>query len=302
MKKNYIFIGLAAIIALYAMLIQVSQALANVILSTIIILSGILCAIYFAFKNQLYQFSINLAPTEFRLGTNVLRNQNCMVQYFPNNKIIVLDNFGDRKEKRSFTINKKNANVDYFWFKICRIFNKYATLDSLAAFCRLDTNIDVITISSEPTQKSTKKKVIIDDIYNRTPETYRPKQSTPEITDFNNLQKPQNVTKAEDEAVYVEDFLNMSDIMQQSTAKININTATASEISVLHGINIAIAKKVVEYRDLNGGFKTVDEFLKVAEVKEHFIPKIKEMITLEGNSQNNNSDIEKQSEGRLLDW
>lgn len=307
MNKNYIFIGIAGIIALYAVLCLVSQSLANVVLATIIVLGGILGTLFFVLRRQLYQFSINFTPAEFRLGMNALRNQNCMVQYFPNDKLIVMDNLkDDALGKRTFTIKKQAVDVDNYWFKICRIFNKYATLDSLAAFCRRDTQVDIITLSSGQKQAGDavpkKKKVIDSDAYNRSPETYRPQVKMPEVANFNELKQPQNVTKAEDEAVYVEDFLNMSDIMQQSASKVNINTATASEIAMLHGINIAIAKKAVEYRDLNGGFKSVDEFLQVAEVKEYFIPKIKEMITLDGASQNNNSAIEKQNEGRLLDW
>ena len=305
MNKNYIFIGIAGIISLYAVLCLVSQPFANVVLSTIIVLGGILGALFFVFQKQLYQFSINFTPVEYRLGQNALRNQNCMVQYFPNEKLIVMDNLGDNTiGKRTFTVKKATVDVDKYWFKICRIFNKYATLDSLAAFCRRGTPVDIITLSpaKKVQEAAPKKKVVDSSLYNKIPEANRPQVKMPEIASFNELSQPQHVTKAEDEATYNEDFLNLSDIMQQSTAKININTATASEISVLPGINIAIAKRVVEYRDLNGGFKSIDEFLQVAEVKEHFIPKIKEMIAIDGASQNNNSAIEKQNEGRLLDW
>lgn len=306
MNKNYIFIGIAGIVSLYAVLCLVSQPLANVVLSTIIVLGGILGTLFFVFQKQLYQFSINFTPVEYRLGQNALRNQNCMVQYFPNEKLIVMDNLGDNTiGKRTFTVKKATVDVDKYWFKICRIFNKYATLDSLAAFCRRDTQVDIITLSPAKKvqeQAPKKKKVVDNSVYNKIPEANRPQVKMPEIANFNELSQPQHVTKAEDEATYTEDFLNLSDIMQQSSAKVNINTATASEIAVLPGINIVIAKKVVEHRDLNGGFKSIDEFLQVAEVKEHFIPKIKEMITLDGASQNNNSAIEKQNEGRLLDW
>ena len=71
MNKNYIFIGIAGIISLYAVLCLVSQPFANVVLSTIIVLGGILGALFFVFQKQLYQFSINFTPVEFRLGQNI---------------------------------------------------------------------------------------------------------------------------------------------------------------------------------------------------------------------------------------
>ncbi|MBD5403361.1 helix-hairpin-helix domain-containing protein [bacterium] len=91
----------------------------------------------------------------------------------------------------------------------------------------------------------------------------------------------------------------MSEALDVGPNKIDINTADAAAISILPGINIVGAKKIVEYRDLNGLFKNVDDFIKVSGVKEHFIEKIKTMV-FAGKpevKQNNDEDY-----GRIVDF
>ena len=62
--------------------------------------------------------------------------------------------------------------------------------------------------------------------------------------------------------------------------KINVNDADEKTISHLAGINIIQAKKLIRYRDLNHGFKTKEEFIKVAKLKEHFIEKVSAQIEI----------------------
>lgn len=45
---------------------------------------------------------------------------------------------------------------------------------------------------------------------------------------------------------------------------VNINTATVSELITLDGIGEARAKAIIEYREANGGFGSVDELTKVS--------------------------------------
>lgn len=44
---------------------------------------------------------------------------------------------------------------------------------------------------------------------------------------------------------------------------ININTATAEQLTALDGVGPKTAQKIIEYREANGGFKSVEELLEV---------------------------------------
>ena len=58
---------------------------------------------------------------------------------------------------------------------------------------------------------------------------------------------------------------SLKGVVEDSVNKVGVdlNTATPSLLTYISGINLAIAKNVVEYRDENGGFKARKELLKV---------------------------------------
>jgi competence protein ComEA len=61
--------------------------------------------------------------------------------------------------------------------------------------------------------------------------------------------------------------------------KVNINTATVEELTTLSGIGPSKANAIIEYRDENGLFKSVDELLNVAGIGEKSLEKILDDIT-----------------------
>lgn len=63
--------------------------------------------------------------------------------------------------------------------------------------------------------------------------------------------------------------------------KINLNKATATEISQLKGIGMKYAERIVEFRDKNGPFKQVDDLLKVQGIGPKILEKNKDRITVE---------------------
>ncbi len=62
--------------------------------------------------------------------------------------------------------------------------------------------------------------------------------------------------------------------------KININIATKNELMNLNGIGESKAKKIIEYREKNGGFKSIEEIKKVSGIGEAIYAKIKDNITI----------------------
>lgn len=61
---------------------------------------------------------------------------------------------------------------------------------------------------------------------------------------------------------------------------ININTASAHQLQRLNGISQATADAVIEYRENNGGFKSVDEIINVKGMGEKTLEKIRGSITV----------------------
>ena len=63
--------------------------------------------------------------------------------------------------------------------------------------------------------------------------------------------------------------------------KINLNKATAAELSQLKGIGMKYAERIVEFRDKNGPFKQVEDLLKVQGIGPKTLEKNKDRITVE---------------------
>ena len=65
------------------------------------------------------------------------------------------------------------------------------------------------------------------------------------------------------------------------TIKVNINTANLDKLKSLPGVGEATAKKIIEYREKNGGkFKSVDELKKVEGIGDSKFNNLKEYVTI----------------------
>jgi len=64
-------------------------------------------------------------------------------------------------------------------------------------------------------------------------------------------------------------------------AKVNINTATANELTALNGIGTAKAEAIVAYRTQHGKFQTIDDLAKVKGIGSKIIEKIKPEVTVD---------------------
>lgn len=68
--------------------------------------------------------------------------------------------------------------------------------------------------------------------------------------------------------------------VQVGTRLVNINTANEAELQTLSGIGASTAKKIVDYRNQNGDFNTVEEIMNVSGIGQSKFDSIKDDITV----------------------
>lgn len=68
----------------------------------------------------------------------------------------------------------------------------------------------------------------------------------------------------------------------QQDAKLDLNTATAEELTTLPGIGEVLAGRIVAYRQAHGRFSSIDELAEVEGMGEKRINAIRDYVTLGG--------------------
>ena len=67
---------------------------------------------------------------------------------------------------------------------------------------------------------------------------------------------------------------------EQSDAKVNINTADQTLLETLPGIGPSKSQKILEYREKNGNFKSIEEIMNIAGIAEKTFENLKDLITI----------------------
>lgn len=68
------------------------------------------------------------------------------------------------------------------------------------------------------------------------------------------------------------------------TGVVNINTADVAELAALPFVGPAIAQRIVDYREANGQFEKIEDIMNVKGIGEKTFQKIKDHLTVTGNT------------------
>ncbi len=76
------------------------------------------------------------------------------------------------------------------------------------------------------------------------------------------------------------DVLNVPGRNDSELQKISINTASVEQLCILPGIGPGTAQKIIDYREANGLFRTIDELTNVKGIGPAKLDKIRDLIIL----------------------
>lgn len=71
-----------------------------------------------------------------------------------------------------------------------------------------------------------------------------------------------------------------NEIGKQKSTLINLNKATESELQTLPGIGPSKSLAIIEYREANGGFKTIEDLKKISGIGEKTYEKLEALISV----------------------
>jgi competence protein ComEA len=105
-----------------------------------------------------------------------------------------------------------------------------------------------------------------------------------ENADFNKINLAYELSDGE--KIYIpsifdeEDEYTVSSNEEKNSGKININKANSEELQTITGIGPSLASKIIEYRETNGKFNSIEELKNVSGIGDKKYETIKEYVTL----------------------
>jgi len=75
-------------------------------------------------------------------------------------------------------------------------------------------------------------------------------------------------------------FGSLASVYAADTGPVDINTATAEQLEGIKGIGAVKAEAIIQYRTLNGPFKTAEDIKSVSGIGDKLYEQIKDQITV----------------------
>ena len=76
------------------------------------------------------------------------------------------------------------------------------------------------------------------------------------------------------------DSISTNSLSLNKNSKININTATQTELEFIPGIGPSIALKIITYRNENGKFNSIEDVKNISGIGDSKYEKMKDYITI----------------------
>lgn len=73
---------------------------------------------------------------------------------------------------------------------------------------------------------------------------------------------------------------SIAETQNDSTGKLDINTATLEQLQLIDGIGPSLAQRIIDYRTENGDFKAIEELMNVSGIGEKKFEVMKPYITV----------------------